>query len=329
MQRTRGRWGIGVGIFLVGLLAATIVLPWAMRPRLNAPSGSSVIVFSSSDPKLGGEQLFASTGHGEPPVRVTESIRRISPWLPLPNPFGSSTLNRNSHPSTTPGVITFVSNLGGEDTLYQIDIDGRNQRRLDVLIDEQPLATLSPDGAWVAIQYGDRERTLTVRRRDGTAAWCLSCEHAGFVGDVAWSPDSQQLAYGWGDGTTSGIFIASVLTRDFRQVTPPALPVGGPSWSPDGTHLVFAASTTATTSQIFTIRLDGTELQQLTATAPTLPAGRVVQGGAAWSPDGTRIAFTTTRHGGSDIYVINCDGTGEPRVTWSGRNYDPTWVQMP
>jgi Tol biopolymer transport system component len=34
-----------------------------------------------------------------------------------------------------------------------------------------------------------------------------------------------------------------------------------------------------------------------------------------WSPDGKRIAFTTFRHGRSDIYIVNSDGTGERRLT--------------
>jgi Tol biopolymer transport system component len=34
-----------------------------------------------------------------------------------------------------------------------------------------------------------------------------------------------------------------------------------------------------------------------------------------WSPDGKRIAFTTFRHGRSDIYVVNSDGSGERRLT--------------
>jgi WD40 repeat protein len=35
----------------------------------------------------------------------------------------------------------------------------------------------------------------------------------------------------------------------------------------------------------------------------------------AWSPDGTRLAFTATRAGNQDIYVIARDGTGERRLT--------------
>jgi len=44
------------------------------------------------------------------------------------------------------------------------------------------------------------------------------------------------------------------------------------------------------------------------ATMPYLEAGA---GWPAWSPDGTRIAFQTTRDGNSEIYLIAAAG-GEP-----------------
>ncbi len=35
----------------------------------------------------------------------------------------------------------------------------------------------------------------------------------------------------------------------------------------------------------------------------------------AWSPDGTKIAFSTSRDGNFEIYVMNADGTGPTRLT--------------
>ena len=45
-----------------------------------------------------------------------------------------------------------------------------------------------------------------------------------------------------------------------------------------------------------------------------------------WSPDGTRIAFTSLLDGNSDIYVIGPDGTGQTNLTdLAGVNRDPNW----
>jgi TolB protein len=55
---------------------------------------------------------------------------------------------------------------------------------------------------------------------------------------------------------------------------------------------------------IYVVEDDGTDLRRLTdestdATDPT------------WSPDGTRIAFTSNW----DVWVMNADGTGQQRLT--------------
>ena len=41
----------------------------------------------------------------------------------------------------------------------------------------------------------------------------------------------------------------------------------------------------------------------------------------AWSPDGTKIAFTSDREGNTDIYVMNVDGSSPTRLT----KYGPPW----
>ena len=65
---------------------------------------------------------------------------------------------------------------------------------------------------------------------------------------------------------------------------------------------------------------DGTDVRNLTHNpAPdTHPA---------WSPDGTRIAFTSTRSGGSpDIWTMSADGSNPKRLTNTPDNEaDPAW----
>ncbi len=49
-------------------------------------------------------------------------------------------------------------------------------------------------------------------------------------------------------------------------------------------------------------------------------------GNAAWSPDGSRIAFTSDRDGNIEVYVMNADGTGQTRLTANpGADGAPAW----
>jgi dipeptidyl aminopeptidase/acylaminoacyl peptidase len=49
-------------------------------------------------------------------------------------------------------------------------------------------------------------------------------------------------------------------------------------------------------------------------------------GNPTWSSDGQRIAFTSSRDGNSEIYVMNADGTGQQRLTTNSvGDGSPTW----
>jgi TolB protein len=47
---------------------------------------------------------------------------------------------------------------------------------------------------------------------------------------------------------------------------------------------------------------------------------------AAWSPDGSQLAFASTRSGNVDIWVVNADGSGLRQLTTHpGADQTPTW----
>ncbi len=56
-----------------------------------------------------------------------------------------------------------------------------------------------------------------------------------------------------------------------------------------------------------------------------LTQNAVADSNPAWSPDGSRLAFTSARDGGNDIYVMDADGGNVQRLTNDGVNYQPTW----
>jgi Tol biopolymer transport system component len=96
---------------------------------------------------------------------------------------------------------------------------------------------------------------------------------------------------------------------------------GGPG------QIVFA-STRGGLPQLYLIKVDGTDLVQLT---------NVEQGACqpAWSPDGQQLVFTSpcpgrgefyeTLYNESSLYLINADGTGLKQLTTSPGDFDPVW----
>ena len=85
--------------------------------------------------------------------------------------------------------------------------------------------------------------------------------------------------------------------------------VGDPQLSPDGRTVAFTLGTVSkadnrTLTQIYTIKIDGSDLKQITS-------GTASSSSPRWSPDGERLAFTT----GGQIWTMEPDGDDRKQVT--------------
>jgi TolB protein len=163
------------------------------------------------------------------------------------------------------------------------------------------------------------------------------------IGGLAWSPDGTELAFTADNDNGNrfkpvggqALFVIGVDGKGLRRLTRWNLEAGGElGWSPDGTRILFRTVTAAgdgpgpSIGDLYTIRPDGSGLRRLTH----FPAGIGVQLGS-YSPDGTKIVFSTTNNAtagpGSfwpDVFTMNADGSGITPLTrtknWEGT---PDW----
>ena len=95
-------------------------------------------------------------------------------------------------------------------------------------------------------------------------------------------------------------------------------------WSPDGSKIAFDSRrhiAKVTRDDIFAITADGKELEQLTD-----GPGANIQ--PVYSPDGTKVAFVSTRDGGYNIYLMDTNGGNVVRLTKTPHgteNLNPSW----
>jgi TolB protein len=130
-----------------------------------------------------------------------------------------------------------------------------------------------------------------------------------------WSPDGKQLAYGEYSLASSaeGIWVANADGSGAHQVG-----LGdNPTWSPDGSKIAFASAGCGAdgVAAISVMNPDGTNVQQL---ASFSPGPTCLDYGIAWSPDGTRIAFSLN----GMLEMMNADGSN-PHPLAPG--VEPSW----
>ena len=83
-----------------------------------------------------------------------------------------------------------------------------------------------------------------------------------------------------------------------------------PAWSPDGRQLAFVGGT-GDVDQVFVIRADGTGLRQVT------DSPSITKEDLDWSPDGLRIAYSTSASldsGPFSIHVVDVDGSHDETI---------------
>jgi CSLREA domain-containing protein len=160
--------------------------------------------------------------------------------------------------------------------------------------------------------------------------------------EPAWSPDGQHIAFVSGRGGSRQLY---VMEADGSELTlletrGPAYAGGGafePVWSPDGTKIAYSLNQYEI-ALLALNRVEGADgkvtysVEEDETLVPG-PGGFTLIDDPAWSPDGSKVAYT---HQSIDfansrlvweVYTIRADGTGETRVTDTADEleHNPVW----
>lgn len=118
-----------------------------------------------------------------------------------------------------------------------------------------------------------------------------------------------------GDGNVDGI--TAMAVRPDGTGLLPLFPGADPRVSPDGRFVVMIRFSPEWS--IYRLNADGTALLDLT---PDTAGDQF----PVWSPDGTRIAFTSNRSGEWQLYTMRSDGSDQRRLTHSDlQESSPAW----
>ena len=204
-----------------------------------------------------------------------------------------------------PSELAVVSNRDGEPQIYVMNADGRNAVSVATNSASDYAPSWSPDG----------EKIVFTSYTDIVLEPLETCA-SGFVPNED-EPPPPEVHVMNADGSDE-----IRLTRVSPDSNCPTWSYS-PSWSSDGTRIVFSSSREGV-SAIYIMNADGTDETQASSSPFFLHEY------PAWSPDETKIAFNSKRVdlGSStpQIYVMNTDGTGVLRLTNNqGSDQRPAW----
>lgn len=226
--------------------------------------------------------------------------------------FASLASTNRLPPTTIYWQIAMLSSHGGPSELYILDPDTRAMRSLTPGIGYVRQPVWSPDGqrlAFVADSIGVMNSDVYVVNADGTGLTNLTpFGDTSYEETPAWSSDGTQVAFMRWNSTDNNadIFVVDADSSNMQQITNSPDWEAMPVWIPQTDRIAFIVSTAAW--EVHTINADGTD-RDVFIQSP----GNDNQ--LTWSPDGSQVAFVSTRDGIDEIYLLNADGSNLRRLT--------------
>lgn len=281
----------------------------------------------------------------DPTIRRLDLLTRIPEGSPIQVILEKGAFQASPSPDGTRMVFTGTHNHGT--SIFMANIDGSGVVMLTNAIDREDQPAWSPDGTRIAFRRWAsggpagifNPAHIWVMNADGTGQVNLTAGSQPGVtfNSPTWSPrlpdGSYRIAFSRqekvGEWLQGRIWSIRSNGTDLRPVTR-----GGeyledsPSWSPDGTAILFTRIGGTALSDLWLVNAGGGSERQLLAVNPD---GE--QRYPAWSPDGAYIAFTSAHeilgnHYGYQVYTMRADGTELTRWTsGTAEKKNPAWVR--
>jgi len=144
----------------------------------------------------------------------------------------------------------------------------------------------------------------------------------------AWSPDGKAIAFsGLRHSSGAPVDTIQLMRPDGSGVVDLGMRGEVATWSPDGSTIAIASHSGDGNWAVWTMRRDGSDRRQLTYPVLRPPAGAHGDYPAAWSPDSSRILYSSEVRGDRELFVMNADGSGKRRVLrWRGVDSPQGWL---
>ncbi|HXN64673.1 MAG TPA: S9 family peptidase [Candidatus Acidoferrales bacterium] len=207
--------------------------------------------------------------------------------------------------------------FGNDNNLFLVSLQTGERRQLTSGTRPKTYPVFSPDGNFVA--YESEGDIWSVNVHTGVAARLTT--NVASDRSAAWSPDGHSIAFissRWG---RPAIYVMDARGENeaLRRITPEGTAGALPTWSPDGSFILF----TGTRGESFYSR----EIYRVSAAGGGTIARITPDDGArnnlpTFSPDGRLVAYISDRAGYLNIWTMRPDGTEQHQLTHVAQDQD-------
>jgi len=239
-----------------------------------------------------------------------------------PSPTATATFTPSPSPTSLgggTGVILFISNRGGNQDVYTLNLMTREIKNLTNNKSDNSFATYSPDGQKIAfVTNRDGNPEIYTMNADGSNQVNIT-KNPAEDSFPDWTPDGKRIVFASArDGGKRHLFIMDANGSNVSQLSNGNFNDFVPDVSPDGTKILFTSDRNGN-NDLFVMNLDGSNVRPLLV----LPSD---EAGARWSKDGKQIVFRSNSTGNYEIYVMSGDSTGMRQLTQTkATNSTPNW----
>jgi TolB protein len=218
--------------------------------------------------------------------------------------------------------------FGGEQLIgEQFFANPQNSRRLAHIIADAIYERLTGEKGYfdTRIVYVDesgskdkRTKRLAIMDQDGANRRFLS-NGGSIVLTPRFSPNRQEITYMSYESGQPQVYLLQIETGQRELVGNFPGMTFAPRFSPDGQKVILSLGRDDGNSNIFAMDLRSRTTTRLTDSGS-------IDTSPSYSPDGSRVVFTSDRGGQPQIYVMGADGSGQNRISFGGGSYStPVW----
>jgi TolB protein len=270
-------------LFCFGLMYAG----WALSRPLEAPT----VMFATRPPQAG----IGTTPN-------SASVEFTTPTFPPgPGPHGKIV------------YVCQIFKTSATDQLCLMNADGSNQRRLTTDNRSKHFyPSLAPDGLSIVFSSNlSGQGQYDIYEMDLSGNITRLTQDIGILTAPEISADGRQIAFTRGDGAESiAIWLMNRDGSNPREVYPNGW---DPTFSPDGSKILFATAISGHGIQLATVNLDGGGFQRVS----NLPD---LRGRSDWSNDGRWLVTYSGKSWLRELFMMNPDGSSPFQVSPMGGN---------